>query len=82
MTVVTVLVLVLTFIGSLDHRRPVQPHHDDGYFDLDSGWDRDSGVQDRNSALAENFAPGAEAQVKHPHFDTDCGSTSLFLECT
>ena len=47
LTVVTVLVLVLTFIGSLDHERPVQPHQDDGYVDLDSGWDGDSGVQRR-----------------------------------
>ena len=37
LTVVIVLVLVLTFIGSLDHERSVQPHQDDGYVDLDSG---------------------------------------------
>ena len=70
LTVVTVLVLVLTSIGSLDHKRPVQPHQDDGYVDLDSGWDGDSGVQMRKLRFGRKLYPkcrGSGVTPSLPH---------------
>ena len=75
-----ILVLVLTSIVSLDHSHQVQPHHTDGYVDLDSSADGDSGVQGGNSASAGNSVPDAGNSGANQTLPaTDHGSTSFFL---
>ena len=80
MTIVTVLVLVLTSIGSLDHKRPVQPHQDDGYVDLDSGWDGDSGVQRRKLRSGRNLCPRCRSSGETPSLPHRLWLYKLVLE--